>query len=587
MPRIALYRQSLIAMLALAVSACSSGDGGNKDGGFTPPPASAPVTVAGTLSYEYVPANAECKGLNFAAIVERPIRGATVVLLNNTGAELARIASTDTGAYSFSDVPANSLVRIRVLAESKFSDGAVWDVEIRDNVDTGAMPPPLANRPLYSMESSNITIGTNDVTRSLVATTGWGAGANSYTGPRVAAPFAILDTIYTGTQFILDVDPDVVLPPLDVFWSVNNKAGLDVNGRVNEDTGLLGSSFYDFRTNSMFLTGDATDDTDEFDSHIVGHEWVHFVDDSLFRSDSKGGVHRLGDKLDSRLAWSEGWPTAVASMFLGSPSYCETGPPGTDAGFEINVEGGFFGGQGWFDEVGMARLVYDVWDTTSEGTDFGSVGFAPIYEAMSNGFRTSPAWANIFTFAVELRALVDVNGDALIDSQLGDEMTVQGAALDIWGTNEINDGGAQDPAQVLPIYIDMVADGTTTNICSNSQFDRSLVKDGNKLSEYRYIRLSVPMADEYDVFIQATTPTPATPDLDDADQSDPDMYLHAGGTEIMQLISEDENIETGRTPLIQPGTYIADLRDYRFRSPNRSTSYPAEVCFDVRFDPTP
>ena len=585
MPRFTIKRQSLAAMLALGISACSGGDGGNNGGGFTPPPPGGTVTVSGTVSYEYVPANTECNGLNFAAIIERPIRGATVVLLDSTGAEMARMSSSDAGAYSFANVPANASVKIRVLAESKFSGGAVWDVEVRDNVDTSATPVPLGNRPMYSMESSNFPTGSSDVVRSLVAETGWSQGANSYTGPRVAAPFAILDTIYTGMQFIAEVDPDVVFPPLDVFWSVNNTA--DITGLPNEDTGELGGSFYNFNLDSLFLTGDANSDTDEFDSHIVGHEWAHFLDDSLFRSDSLGGTHRLGDKLDSRLAWSEGWPTALASMFLGSPSYCETGTPGTNAGFEINAEAGFFGGQGWFDEVGMVRFVYDLWDTASEGTDFGSVGFAPIYEVMTNGQRETPAWANIFTFAVELKALVDPNGDALIDSQLGDEMTVQGAMLDLWGTNETNDGGAADPSEVLPIYIDMVADGTTTNICSNSQFDRSVVQDGNKLSQYRYIRLNVPFADEYDVVIEATTPTPPTPDTTDEDQSDPDMLLVQRGDLVLALFSPEENRETGTTPLIQTGTYIADLRDWRYADPDISSSYPAEVCFDVRFDPTP
>lgn len=587
MPGIAINRQFIVAIAALGLGACGgSGEGGNKNGGgFTPPPPGGTVTVSGTISYEFVPPNDGCNGLNFSAITERPVRGATVVLLNDSGAELARAPSGNTGGYSFSNVPANTNIRIRVLAESKHSAGASWDVEVRDNVDTSPSPPPLRNRPLYAMDSGVFNTGDSDIGRDLLAQSGWDLGSNQYTAARVAAPFAILDTIYTGLQFIVAVDPDVVLPPLDVFWSVNNTA--DHDGIPDEDTGELGGSYYAFDIDSLFLTGDASSDTDEFDAHIVGHEWVHFLDDTIFRSDSRGGTHRLGDKLDSRLAWSEGWPTAMAAMFLGSPSYCETGTPGTNAGFEINAEAGFFGGQGWFDEVGMVRFVYDLWDTTSEGTDFGSVGFAPIYEVMANGQRTTLAAANIFSFAVELKAIVDVNGDALIDSQLGDEMTVQGPLLDIWGTNESNDGGAAQPADVLPIYIDMVADSTTTNICSNSQFDRSLTKDGNKLSEYRYIRLSVPMADEYNVVIESTTPTPPTPDPSDADQSDPDMILWQRGNVVLELLSEAENVETGRTPFLQAGTYVADLRDWRYADPDISSSYPSTVCFDVRFDPTP
>jgi hypothetical protein len=397
------------------------------------------------------------------------------------------------------------------------------------------------------------------------------------------------------------VDPDLLLPPLDVFWSVNNTAV--ITGRPDENTGELGSSFYRGDIDSLFLTGDASSDTDEFDDHIVGHEWGHFLDDTIFRTDSFGGPHGLGDRLDSRLAWSEGWPSAMAAMFLNDPAYCETGVPGTNAGFEINAEAGFFGGRGWFDEVGMTRLVYDLWDTDSEGTDTGSIGFAPIYEVMTGGMRTSPAWANIFTFASELKALVDPNGDALIDSQLGDEQTVQGAQLDGWGSNETNDGGANSPDEVLPIYIDMVADGTATNICSNSQFDFGVIKDGNKLSEYRYIRLNVPIEDEYHVVIRSTTPTP---DTSATDSSDPDMYIYRNGVSIRRgdLTSSTANLETTDLALdpsrdqdvrglqsgpifMSPGTYVADVRDWRYADEDAAVGYPSEVCFDVQFIPTP
>ncbi len=584
MSGILVKRHILLSLVTLALGACGGGgDGGGRGGGFNQPLPGATVTVSGTLSYEFVPPNLNCAGLNFSAIEVRPIRAATVVLLNATGGEMSRMSSSDSGTYAFAGVPERSSVRIRVLAESKSSSRASWDVEVRDNVDTSSTPRPLGDRPKYSIESSLFNSGSNGATRDLTAEAGW--GGSRYTGARAAAPFAILDTIYTGTQFLVVVDPDLLLPPLDVFWSVNNTIIITTD-EVDVDIGELGGSFYQPDIDSLFLTGDASNDTDEFDDHIVGHEWGHFLDDTIFRTDSVGGPHRLGDRLDSRLAWSEGWPSALAAMFLNDPAYCETGVPGTSAGFEINAEAGFLGGEGWFDEVGMTRFAYDLWDTNNEDTDTGSVGFAPIYEVLTGGQRTTPAWANIFTFAVELKALVDDNGDALIDSQLGDEKTVQGALLDIWGTNETNDGGALVTEDVLPIYVDMVADGTTTNICSNSQFEPFPIKDGNKLSEYRYIRLDVTIADEYEIVI-SSPPLPPSADPDDRDQSDPDMLLVQNGNLIMSLVSAEENLETGTTPTLQPGTYIADLRDWRFADAERAVGYPSAVCFDVSFNPTP
>ena len=574
---------TLLSMLLLA--AC--GGGGGDGGGISPPGAGTTVTVAGTVTYDDVPPQANCSGLNFNATTVRPIRGATVVLLSQGGAEIARTTSSDTGAYSFAGVAANANVQIRVLAESKRTGSPGWDVEVRDNVDLSASPPALGSRPLYALDGGVFNSGSSNATQDLRAGSGWNGG--SYTGTRAAAPFAILDTIYTGLQFLAASDPSLQLPPLDVFWSVNNG---DVTTSPNLDTGELGGSFYIFDLDSLFITGDANFNTSEFDDHVVGHEWGHFLDDTIFRSDSSGGTHFLGDKLDSRLAWGEGWPTALATFFLDDPVYCSTTTP-QGGGFGINAEGGAFGGQGWFDEVGVTRFVYDLWDTTSEGTDTGSVGFQPIYDVMTGGQRTSSAWTNIFTFSVELKAIVDANGDALIDAQLGDEQTVNGSQLDIWGSNETNDGGASNPSDVLPMYIDMVADGTTTNICSDSQFDTRVEKDGNKIAEFRYIRLSVPLTDQYNVTITSTTPTPATADPDDRDQSDPDMYIYQNGVEIAELTSGEQNIETTVPPLgagavsMTAGTYIADLRDWRYADPERPPSYPAVVCFDVRFDPTP
>lgn len=608
MPGISINRSILLSVVALTLGACGGGGGGggNGGGGFNEPPPSSQVTVSGTVSYEFVPPNAGCAGLNFSAATVRPIRSATVVLLNSTGGEMARVASSETGSYSFANIAANSSVQIRVLAESRVASTASWDVEIRDNFDDSAAPPPLETRPMYSIESSVFNTGTADVTLNLVAATGWDAGSNSYTGARAAAPFAILDTIYEGMQFLLAEDADLSFPSLDVFWSVNNttdNSGLPLMDAI--DVGEIGGSFFLFGTNFLFLTGDANGDTDEFDAHIVAHEWGHYLDENLFRSDSFGGTHRLGDKLDSRLAFGEGWPTALAAMILDDPAYCETGIPGTNAGFEINAEAGFFGGQGWFDEVSMVRLIYDLWDTDepgSDGTDNGSIGFSPIYQVMTNGQRETAAWTNIFSFATELIPLLDANGVALLDTQLGDEQTVLSALIDEWGTNEINDGGANNPDEVLPIYVDMVADGSTTNICSNSQFDISSQMDGNKLSEFRYIRLDVPVNDEYHVVIRPTT---ATPNTGPNDASDPDMYIFRDGVSIAErnLTSGSPNIETTDLALdpsrandprlesgpiaMTTGTYVADLRDWRYADPNIAVGYPSEVCFDVQFIPTP
>jgi hypothetical protein len=155
LPGTLVKRQILLTLVTLSLGACGGGgDGGNGGGGFNEPGPQAIVTVSGTLSYEFVPPNLNCAGLNFSAIEVRPIRGATVVLLNQTGGEMARMPSSDSGAYAFAGVSPNTSVRIRVLAESKLSSVASWDVEVRDNVDTSPTPPPQA-------PSNSVTIVSN------------------------------------------------------------------------------------------------------------------------------------------------------------------------------------------------------------------------------------------------------------------------------------------------------------------------------------------------------------------------------------------------------------------------------------------
>jgi hypothetical protein len=59
----------------------------------------------------------------------------------------------------------------------------------------------------------------------------------------------------------------------------------------------------------MFLLGKEDVDTDEFDTHVVVHEWGHYFESAVSRSDSPGGNHALGDLLDARLAFGEGSPS--------------------------------------------------------------------------------------------------------------------------------------------------------------------------------------------------------------------------------------------------------------------------------------
>lgn len=549
------------------------------------------VAISGRVSYEFVPPNPACNGLNFNAIETRPIRGATVQLIDALTNNVLQSTTADGfGDYTFTNVPSLTDVRLRIRAELKRSGSPSWDFEIRDNVDPGGTTP-LQQRPLYVVEGSVFNSGGADITgRNLTATTGWDGVA--YTGPRAAAPFAILDAFYSAVQFILTVDPTRNFAALDGFWSVNNT----LTSPTNIDAGELPASFYTGNPDggpanpSLFLLGNAAVDTEEFDDHVTIHEFGHYFEDTFSRSDSTGGPHFLGETIDARLAWGEGWATAFAAMSLDEPQYCDTGAAGTTGGFGIDTEFDGFGPQGWFNEISVATFVYDLWDTNVDGTDTGSIGFQPIYDTMTNNQATTPAWTTLFSFAAELRANLPTSGDqAFLDSQLARENVVNGATLDIWGSTATND--ANSGRDVLPLYIDMVADGSVTNICTNSDFD-GLDRHGNNLAEYRYIRLTVPTTDNYDVVMTTTTPTPPDADPNTRDQSDPDMFIQLNGQVVTAGLSPAANSESFTTPTLTAGQpYIADVHEFRFEDadPTFGTpdTFPTQVCFDVSFTPTP
>ena len=60
-------------------------------------------------------------------------------------------------------------------------------------------------------------------------------------------------------------------------------------------------------------------DTDEFDQHVIAHEFGHYIENNFSRADNIGGSHGLGDKLDPRVAFGEGFGYAFAAIVLNDP----------------------------------------------------------------------------------------------------------------------------------------------------------------------------------------------------------------------------------------------------------------------------
>lgn len=580
----------LVTLSAAGLWACGGGGGGTPS---PQPPPEPVVTVSGRVQYEFVPPEAGCQGLNFGGIQLRPVRQATVELVDGTGNTVLQTDVTDDdGQYSVA-VDAETQVFLRVRAELKRTGAPAWNVEVRDNFDD-SLPedqrPSLPQRPMYVLDGSVFNAGSADSTRNLTATTGWNASTSSYDGPRAAAPFAILDIVYAGMRLVLAEDPQVVFEPLDVFWSIHNTP---TDADTNIDLGELPTSFYS-SNNRLFLLGMDGVDTEEFDDHVIAHEWGHYFEDVFSRSDSIGGSHSVGQRLDMRVAFGEGWATAVSGMALDDPQYCDTLGAGNGSGFRIGIESpGSIGPLGWYNELSVMKIVYDLWDADVDGAaDTSGMGFGPLYEVMTGAQAVTPAFTSIFSFATALKA--ENPADApFIDALLAAE-AITAAGIDAYGSTETN--GAASSDDVLPVYT-TVPDGATVEICSNSQFDQA--GDGNKLSEHRYLRMTLATPARLSVEIRTTAETVAMLPPDDpgdpVDQSDPDIFIFrlgevqnrlVGGD--LQGLSGDANEEVFTTPDPLPaGDYVMDLNEFRYEDPDTATDFPARSCFDVTVTAVP
>ncbi len=582
------FTSAMIRLVSLALvaglAACGGGNGSGNGGGQPAPSGS--VTLSGFARFEFPPPNAGCNGLDFGAIELRPIRGATVEVVNPT--DNSRIASTSTddgGFYSLS-VAANTDVFVRVRSELKRSGSPSWDVEVRNNtLNTGVA---LGQRPLYFLDSAEFNTGTVDRTQDMLAATGW--DGSSFSGARAAAPFSVLDVIYKMMQrVVLDADPAADFPPLDAFWSPDNNTSLGTGNILADiDVGdITSTSYIGGNIGSMFLLGKEGDDIEEFDDHVIAHEWGHYFEDKFSRTDTIGGQHTFGDRLDMRLAFGEGFGNAISGIGLDDPRYCDTLWVGGDLrGFGFDLETVSSGLPGWFNEFSITSLIYDLWDGDVDGVDTASIGFGPIYDVLTGPQKTTLAFTSAFTFFEALKAEASVDGafvDALLTQQL-----ITAVDIDAFARSESNDAGGRP--DVLPIYTD-ISLNDTARICVNNQFDSGSF--GNKLSEYRYLRfeLNDPRAVTFTVTtVDAPTQpsagfdcTASTTDPENLTHSDPDFQVWSGGQLVAEGLSCDPNRETVTSAVLPAATYVIDLNEFRHSDARSNTpgGFPERICFDV------
>ena len=523
-----------------------------------PPPAS--VKVSGRITYERVPfANASGGGLDYGRTTAAPARGIVVELLRSSNSSVLVTTATDSnGNYSFDTAPVSTDVKVRARAQTRSTSGATWDVQVKNNTNADA---------LYVMDSASFNTGTADVTRNLLADSGWpDFQGTSYTGTRVAAPFAILDSMYSAVQFVVTQggDPTIALPALNVFWSPQNRSSND----FTPATGNIQTTLY--RTGAdggIYVLGNDGVDTDEYDEHVLTHEFQHYLQDNTSRDDTVGGSHSFGEKLDLRVAFSEGYANAFSGMSLGDPLYRDSfgASQSGDSGF--NLETTSVNPAGWFNESTLAAVLWDLYDSAADANDGVNLSYATIFDTFRSTLRTGQPLTSIFPLVVALRT-ANPGAASAINTLVGSRGMVAGT-MDPFGSTETNSGSNTD---ALPLYTNLTLNGGAVTLCGNRTEGTY-----NKIANRRFLKFT--LAGTVNATIRAvfnagasdTTPGQVTPD--------PDIVLFNGGAIAVAESSNANQEDLVRT--LAPGDYVVEVYEYSHIEDPATGTPRGRTCYNV------
>ena len=547
---LSLTKLVIYILLSGFIVSCDSVDVSRDSDSSTPTPTFYPtqtpiisdISISGQLSYDFVPHSLSGIGLNYAATQERPIRGVNVQLLNALGRVVAQTQASDSGFYQFA-VEENTDYKIRVLAQWQASDTAIFNFKVTDNTN---------NNSLYVLDGSLISTGIVSSTRDLHAASGW--GGDSYINTRSAAPFAILDSVYDVMENVLAADPAINFPDAEFRWSINNRG---TSGNLT--TGNIGTSFYSSGEYLMYILGDEDRDTDEYDASVIQHEFGHFLEDVVSRSDSIGGSHSTSNAHDMRLAFSEGFATALTAIASATGVYQDSSGNAQRSGFSFSVEDISSSPLGWFNEGSVGNIIYDLIDTENDTSDTLSLRFATIYNVLaSDAYIDNKAFTSLYTFIDVLRTYVDASQSLAIDTMLSAH-SIDGQG--IYGEGETNDGGFTSS---LPVY-QLLDVGSIATVCTDNELG-----EYNTLDNRRFLRFSIPSSQVYTLSI--TTNSAST------GAKNPEGVLTTHGDFVKFLSSSNSNSEISIL-LLDAGDYVLEVYDV-LNIDNKAFS-GGNACFDV------
>ncbi|SFV65122.1 hypothetical protein MNB_SV-12-1646 [hydrothermal vent metagenome] len=483
---------------------------------------SSSLKIIGKITYDRIGVNNNGVGLNHNHVTKEPAKQVVVKAIDGSGRVVSTTTTDNNGDYSLTNLPKDTEIKIRVYAKLEKSGIGGWSVKVVDNTNGDSQ---------YVIEGTLVTTGNVSTRRNL----------NASIRTREAAPFAILGSVYQAMEKVISVDSSVTFPSLVVNWSKNNVASGSGTESELRDGQIITSHFNG--ENSLYILGDANSDTDEYDNHIIIHEWGHYFESKFSRADSIGGSHTNGDRLDIRVAFGEGWGNAWSAIATDDTNYFDTMGSRQANGWSMNIEGEAHSSRGWYSETSIQEILYDLYDSHNDGSDRVSLGFKPIYDILTGSQKTTPAFTSIFSFIKGLKDENPLHSDE-IDTLLSGEniSTID----DIYGSSQHN------------LYSDM-QQGSVGNLCTSTEYGI-----GNKLNNHKYMRFSIAQSGSYRVKVEQKSGSRS---------ADPDFTLYKTAPFTNMGASQEvvDGVEQSDYILIS-GDYILDVSDYN--------DVPS-VCFDI------
>mgnify|MGYP001578013141 CR=1 FL=1 len=552
-PRIA----CLVLLIMPLACAKSGGDSGaSSSGGNT----TLPNTITGNVKYRHVQMNTTTYlNLTSPTEVDRNVRQAVVQIVDPSASDaLLGEGNTDnSGNYSVNySNPAGANVKVRVLARiyanSKNSNFAATDstnnilVTVKDNTSSGAV---------YSVVSANIPKGT--ASQNLTATGTYDAARTS----SAAGPFSVLDAALNAYTYLKGADSGVTFTTLNIYWSVNNVAtsGDKTTGQIATshwgDDPIVGGG-----AKEMFILGKAYNDTDEYDVPVLGHEFGHYVESTLFRSDSIGGHHTFSSYVDPRVAFGEGFGNAFGAIVNSDPVYFDTSGANGASGFNFSVETNESvagaGKKDFYNESAVHAALWDIFDGAGVASTDGdplNCGFSPIYTIMKNAQKNTTALTTMLSFVKGLKDLAPSCGGTFSNANL---TTVLGLQLMSDVTDEFTPVTQPSTATSTPancrtqIYYDITGLPFNDNTVP---LNLSFHNGGGSSNTNKYCATKYYKGTGSGASLTFTVTPSATCDVD--------IYLYRNGVrEAFQNAGGEGAVDSFSHTLINGATYILDVR---------------------------